>query len=490
MKTPILGILSCFLSCLLAIPALACDFQVKISGSDRYYLYIDDAPYLEEGKHKYAYSLVSGVDMLLNYIKTHEGERASIKRDPENSRELTIWCATEEGDVTDPTPDPDPDPLAINNFSLVPSDTGATVTWTTNLPANTAFDYGLDESMGTFLLDSAPVTEHKVTMENLEPGTVYYYRYSSKTPAGDLIFDREIKQFTTTGTSQEVVLPLSYDYTPANGPLVVPYSAWHDSVRQVVVTFTPEQGGIKQSLLSKDQAGRTGYGNLSVWVNTDNKLVIRNQTSDANSATENDIEVISTEPVRIGEENIAVLSFSSGLKAALNGEPVVDLDYAYMPQQPLPLIIGADCMACVDDSVDLIKNPFSGPVNVVLSDTATLSISTAEVLPQPVQVYVQWDAPNTRENGATLSPEEIAQYRLDYGLGQVRSIVNYYDGTASSAEVELSTAGEWSFQMYTIDTTPETPCSEANTPNCGGPLVSQGSEVVSITLPGTTTVSF
>lgn len=72
--------------------------------------------------------------------------------------------------------------------------TGATVSWTTNVAANSRVDYGTSTAYGGWVADAAQVTNHSMALSGLSPSTTYHYRISGQTAAaasattGDLTF--------------------------------------------------------------------------------------------------------------------------------------------------------------------------------------------------------------------------------------------------------------------------------------------------------------
>jgi hypothetical protein len=80
----------------------------------------------------------------------------------------------------------DTTPPVISGLSAAAGETSATVTWTTNEPATSVVDYGLNP---TSLTSSASVaglsTGHSVLLTGLTPGTQYYYRATSTDAAGN-----------------------------------------------------------------------------------------------------------------------------------------------------------------------------------------------------------------------------------------------------------------------------------------------------------------
>jgi uncharacterized repeat protein (TIGR02543 family) len=83
------------------------------------------------------------------------------------------------GDVTI-TPGPfDDTPPVISDVQVMPSETTAMITWTTDEPATSGVDYGESPSYGNSVDDSALVTEHAITLTGLISGTLYHYQITS-----------------------------------------------------------------------------------------------------------------------------------------------------------------------------------------------------------------------------------------------------------------------------------------------------------------------
>jgi len=68
-----------------------------------------------------------------------------------------------------------------NVQATTPTSTVATITWTTNVAADSRVDYGLTTSYGQFSTDAGLVTTHSLTLSALTAGTTYHYRVTSTT---------------------------------------------------------------------------------------------------------------------------------------------------------------------------------------------------------------------------------------------------------------------------------------------------------------------
>ncbi|HEV8700769.1 MAG TPA: LamG-like jellyroll fold domain-containing protein, partial [Candidatus Polarisedimenticolia bacterium] len=77
------------------------------------------------------------------------------------------------------------------------SDTGATITWTTNEPADTQVEYGSTSAYGSSTsLNGSLLTNHSQSLGGLVPSTLYHYRVKSRDAAGNLAVSPDFS-FTT-----------------------------------------------------------------------------------------------------------------------------------------------------------------------------------------------------------------------------------------------------------------------------------------------------
>src|SRR5437764_5171336 len=87
-------------------------------------------------------------------------------------------CAGLAGSVSN---NPGPSTLSITNVQAISTTTtGAQVSWTTNVAANSVVNYGTTTSYGSSTpVDSTMVTHHAVAISGLAAGTTYYYQVQS-----------------------------------------------------------------------------------------------------------------------------------------------------------------------------------------------------------------------------------------------------------------------------------------------------------------------
>src|SRR5215813_11001230 len=84
--------------------------------------------------------------------------------------------------------------IASSNISSV----GATITWSTNRPADSLVEYGLTTAYGNQVSLKTLVTSHQLTLIGLTSGKLYHYRVksiddtSNLSTSGDLTFTTSI----------------------------------------------------------------------------------------------------------------------------------------------------------------------------------------------------------------------------------------------------------------------------------------------------------
>jgi phosphodiesterase/alkaline phosphatase D-like protein len=108
---------------------------------------------------------------------------------------------------------PDTTAPAITNVAVASAfSTWASVTWTTNEPADGQAQYGLTTSYGnTTTLETALSTTHVGQLYGLQPSTTYHFRVMSRDSAGNLSTSGD---FTVTTTSATAVQVLTFDEPP------------------------------------------------------------------------------------------------------------------------------------------------------------------------------------------------------------------------------------------------------------------------------------
>ncbi len=91
---------------------------------------------------------------------------------------------------------------AINNVEISTVDeTSVTITWETDEEADSLVNYGLQPDYGIVRIPIADRTQHSITLSDLEPGRVYYFRVVSADENGNQGISADYK-VQTSGTPQ------------------------------------------------------------------------------------------------------------------------------------------------------------------------------------------------------------------------------------------------------------------------------------------------
>ena len=128
------------------------------------------------------------------------------------------------------TPLSDGVPPVLSNISAIPTALTATISWTTDEPANSGVAYGLTGSYGSVATDLTHyVRSHSIQLEGLQPNTTYHYGVGSSDWGGlsststDLIFQTAV---LTPPLPPTLV-------SPVDGSMEIPSALtlrWHKSV--------------------------------------------------------------------------------------------------------------------------------------------------------------------------------------------------------------------------------------------------------------------
>ncbi len=83
------------------------------------------------------------------------------------------------------SPPQDNTPPIISNIASSPSFVTAIISWTTDEPANSVVNYGIDSSYGSTVFDSNLVTSHSMVLTGLTEGTLYHFNVNSTDAEGN-----------------------------------------------------------------------------------------------------------------------------------------------------------------------------------------------------------------------------------------------------------------------------------------------------------------
>lgn len=113
--------------------------------------------------------------------------------------------------------------------------TGATIGWTTNEPADTSVEYGLTAAYGALTaLNTTLTTIHSAVLSGLKAGTLYHYRVKSKDAAGNLSSSSD--HTFTTASAAPVISGITVSGVGSNGAMI----AWTtDALSDSQVEYGP-----------------------------------------------------------------------------------------------------------------------------------------------------------------------------------------------------------------------------------------------------------
>jgi hypothetical protein len=126
----------------------------------------------------------SGPQSSANYVTSHKIELTRLKADTTyhfkvTSADASANSASSEDQTFKTKGAPDTTPPVISNVSVLVMHDSATVTWTTNEPANSRVDYGLTNNYTDNRVLTTRVTSHQVQLTGLTATTLYHFKVTS-----------------------------------------------------------------------------------------------------------------------------------------------------------------------------------------------------------------------------------------------------------------------------------------------------------------------
>jgi chitodextrinase len=119
----------------------------------------------------------------------------------ESSQSVSVSVSTQAA--------PDTTAPVISSVSSVKTSTSATISWTTNEPADTQVEYGLTTSYGSLTsLNQTLSTSHSASLTSLTPNTTYHYRVKSKDLAGNRATGSDLTVTTDQSTQVDTTPPV------------------------------------------------------------------------------------------------------------------------------------------------------------------------------------------------------------------------------------------------------------------------------------------
>ncbi len=175
-------------------------------------------------------------------------------------------------------------------------------------------------------------------------------------------------------------------------------------VIKATVNSLPSATDEYMGLASRDEAGQAEKGHISIWVNPDGTVGLRNQDIAAAGPA---ARLTSSTALTIGQEHEIVVSLRDGQYVALwvdgNFEGATTEGYG-LADNNLPLIVGGLCRSC--DTITPPAYPVDGTVYMEIWDDQIPP-------PQPTaSLELSWVNPTSYENGNPIGPGELTEIRL------------------------------------------------------------------------------
>jgi len=157
----------------------------------------------------------------------------------------------------------------VSSVTVTTTNTGATITWTTAVPATSRVKYGLTTSYGTLSSgNSNYTTAHSVSLTALSAGTTYHYRVLSNDSTGVLVTGLD-EVFTTAAATQSVAL----SWNASTSPNIVGYNVYRAPYTTSCGAFAKLNPALNTGTLYTDTTVANGnnYCYATTAVNTSNE---------------------------------------------------------------------------------------------------------------------------------------------------------------------------------------------------------------------------
>jgi hypothetical protein len=111
-----------------------------------------------------------------------------------------------------------PAPPIISNVSAAVTASGATISWTTNVDADSQVEYGTTTAYGASTrLDSTLVNSHSQTLSSLNPSTTYHYHVISRDADGNAAVSGDFTFMTASPTGSQNIVWMALINVSATG---------------------------------------------------------------------------------------------------------------------------------------------------------------------------------------------------------------------------------------------------------------------------------
>lgn len=221
------------------------------------------------------------------------------------------------------TPAPDTTPPALSNITASSvTQTGATISWTTDEASDTQVDYGTTTAYGaSSTLNGGLVTAHSAVLGGLTNSTQYHFRVKSKDMSGNLALSAD-NTFTTADPVPDTTPPTVSLSSPSNGATVSSTTAVtagaNDNVGVVGVQFKLDGSNLGNEVTA---APYTTSWNTTLFANGTHTLVAVARDAAGNTTTSTAVIVTvsngGSDPSQIGQWSAPVAIPAVAIHSAL-----------------------------------------------------------------------------------------------------------------------------------------------------------------------------
>ena len=179
---------------------------------------------------------------------------------------------------------------SAGSFTNTDSNLKATVVWDTNLPSNSAVDYGATASYGSTLSDAAWVTSHSIQLQNLTNHSTYHYLVRSVSPGSQNVASSDNAFYVSLPPTVPALIPEADFVCAADCATTLAWNASTDPIDGGSVEYAVQVSG--NPSFSPVVAETTGYIAATEWTTpalpTDISYYWRVRSRDANHTTAQD----------------------------------------------------------------------------------------------------------------------------------------------------------------------------------------------------------
>jgi len=174
-----------------------------------------------------------------------------------NCSNSTILNFTTYANPFPPIPQNDTTPPVISNLVIIKNSNSASIFFNTNEPANNTINSGISQALGTIIFNSAPITNHLITLSTLVNNTLYYYNLTVCDVSGNC--GSLQGNFTTDNIQTEIIH--EHHYTTKKTKEIV-YSGLSEETEEEIIL---RQGTAEPLILSTAEE-KTGKSWLYIFL--------------------------------------------------------------------------------------------------------------------------------------------------------------------------------------------------------------------------------